>query len=117
MESNRPNREKLFLIICIGTGMLAILPYLVWMIFYFLDQGESLTSGIAQVALGIVLILAPCNGFFFGAAGLVIGSVLFFRKSGRYYARRFAVILPGLLMGFIGLVLNIWWWYIILKTA
>ena len=117
MNSTRHNQEKLFLIICYGSGALAILPYLIWMIMYFLDRGESLTSGVAQVALGLVLILAPCNGFFFGAAGLVSGLVLFFRRSGSYFARRFTVILPGLLLGVIGLIVNVWWWYIILKPA
>ena len=117
MNSNRHNREKLLLIICFATGALAILPYLIWMIMYLLDQGESVTSGISQVALGLVLILAPCNGFFFGSAGLVSGLVLFFRRDGSYFARRFTVILPGLLLGAIGLTVNVWWWYIIMKPA
>ncbi len=117
MDTNRHNREKLFLIICFVSGALAILPYLIWMILYVLDRGESVTSEVAQVALGFVLILAPCNGFFFGAAGLVSGLVLFFRRSGRYFARRFTLILPGLLLGVIGLTVNVWWWYIILKPA
>ncbi len=117
MNSNRHNQEKLFFIICYASGALAILPYLIWMILYFLDRGESVTSGVAQVALGLVLILAPCNGFFFGAAGLVSGLVLFFRRSGNYFARRFTVILPGLLLGVIGLTVNVWWWYIILKPS
>ena len=103
------SQTNLLPLLSLAAGALSVWPYLVWLLFFFLDRGRSLPELIVNIAAAVLLVITPCNGLLFGLAGLITGWISLVRRVEADQRNKLFTVL-GFGLSLIGILANIWWW-------